>query len=198
MNKIKKRQRLLAFLSDAEGRFYYDGPLDGKEGPKTKDGAVRFLNDYGFAVEPSVNFNETTELSENSVMVFSMAEDANKKVSAHFSVREFACNDGTDPVFIHPILPVWAESARTINGAFRPNSAYRTVAYNATPEVDGSKFSMHCRGLAIDIPAVKATPKELYDLFEGIMGNAGGLGIYDWGVHVDCRKSKSRWDYRGK
>ena len=140
----------------------------------------------------------STELPDDAVLVFSLAADGGKKLSEHFTVREFACNDGTDPVFIHPILPVWAEAARRINGPFRPNSAYRTVAYNATPQVGGAKLSLHCRGLAMDIPKGDATPEELYALFEDIMGESGGLGIYDWGIHVDPRPVKSRWDERSK
>lgn len=52
MEKVKKRQRLLSLLSDNQGRFYYTGAIDGKNGPMTKDGARRFLEDYGFEVEP--------------------------------------------------------------------------------------------------------------------------------------------------
>ncbi len=200
MEKVKKRQRLLSFLQGADGRFYYDGPIDGKNGPKTKEGAERFLADYGFEVETAVDLGDAPTIDGNAVMVFSLAADGDKLVSPHFRVREFACNDGSDVVLIHPILPVWAEAARNINGAFSPRrdgSAYRTVSYNATLDGAASK-SKHCMGLAMDIHAKKATAQELYDLFEGILGESGGLGIYDWGIHVDCRKIKSRWDNRRK
>ena len=196
MEKIKRRQRLLAFLQGDDGRFYYDGPIDGIDGPGTQAGAERFLKDYGFQVQTVAGELQPTGTEGLSVMVFSLAADGDKLVSPHFRVREFACNDGTDPVFIHPILPVWAEAAREINGPFRPNSAYRTVSYNA--EIGGAKLSKHCQGLAMDIPALNATPQQLYDFFEEIMGDTGGLGIYNWGVHVDPRQVKSRWDERSK
>ena len=195
MEKVKKRQRLLSLLSDNQGRFYYTGAIDGKDGPMTKDGARRFLEDYGFEVETVVDLGDTPTIDGNAVMVFSLAADGNKQVSPHFRVREFACKDGSDVVLIHPILPVWAEAAREINGAFPPNSAYRTVSYNASIP-DASPKSKHCMGIAMDIPAKKATAQELYELFKGIMGESGGLGIYDWGIHVDYRPIKSRWDYR--
>ena len=200
MEKIKRRQRLLSVLRDETGGTYYDGPIDGIDGPGTQAGAERFLKDYGFTVDQVQNQTPevSTELPDNAVLAFSLAADGDKKLSEHFRVREFACNDGTDPVFIHPILPVWAEMARAINGPFRPNSAYRTVAYNASPQVGGAKLSLHCRGLAMDIPKSDATPEELYALFEEIMGDSGGLGIYNWGVHVDPRPVKSRWDERSK
>lgn len=192
MEKIKKRQRLLSLLSDSTGKFYYEGPIDGVDGPKTKEGAQRFLEDYGFEVAAVSDSDTIPSIDGNAVMVFSLAADGSKQVSEHFRVREFACNDGSDVVLIHPILPVWAEAARTINGAFKPNSAYRTVSYNASIK-DASPKSKHCWGIAKDIPAVKAAPQELYDPFEGILGSSGGLGLYSWGVHVDCRPIKSRW-----
>lgn len=51
MEKIKRRQRLLAFLQGNDGKFYYEGPIDGVDGPGTRAGAERFLRDYGFAAE---------------------------------------------------------------------------------------------------------------------------------------------------
>jgi uncharacterized protein YcbK (DUF882 family) len=94
-------------------------------------------------------------------------------------------------VLIHPQLPVWAEEIRKINGPFSPNSAYRTVSHNKA--IGGATYSKHCWGTAMDIPSVNATPLELYQAAEKIMGDTGGLGLYSWGIHMDCRKTKSRW-----
>ena len=195
MEKIKRRQRLLAFLQGADGRFYYDGPIDGIDGPGTQEGAQRFLEEYGFQVQAVTGELEPANTEGLSVMVFSLAEDGDKLLSPHFRVREFACNDGSDVVLIHPLLPVWAEALRTINGAFKPTSAYRTVSYNAKTK-DASPKSKHCQGIAMDVPAVNATPEELFDLALTLVGDSGGLGLYDWGIHIDCRTIKSRWDYR--
>jgi peptidoglycan hydrolase-like protein with peptidoglycan-binding domain len=197
MEKIKRRQKLLSLLQGADGRFYYDGPIDGIDGPGTQAGAKRFLEDYGFQVQAVVEAPQAPAADVLTVMVFSLAADGDKFVSPHFRVREFACNDGSDVVLIHPILPVWAEALRTINGAFKPNSSYRTVSYNASIK-DASPKSKHCQGIAMDVPAVNATPEELYDLALTLVGDSGGLGIYPWGIHMDCRLIKSRWDYRGK
>jgi peptidoglycan hydrolase-like protein with peptidoglycan-binding domain len=195
MEKVKKRQRLLSFLQGADGRFYYEGPIDGIDGPGTQAGAQRFLEDYGFQVQAALEAPQAPAADVLTVMVFSLAADGDKFVSPHFRVREFACNDGSDVVLIHPILLVWAEALRTINGAFKPNSAYRTVSYNASIP-DASPKSKHCQGIAMDVPAVNATPEELYDLALTLVGDSGGLGIYPWGIHIDCRPIKSRWDYR--
>lgn len=197
MEKIKMRQRLLAFLQDADDRPYYEGQIDGKDGPKTQEGAEKFLRDYGFQVQAVTGELQSTGTEGLSVMVFSLAADGNKFVSPHFRVREFACNDGSDVVLIHPLLPVWAEALRAINGGYSPNSSYRTVSYNASIK-DASPKSKHCWGIAMDVPAVNATPQELYDLGLNLVGDTGGLGIYSWGIHIDARPVKSRWDYRGR
>lgn len=193
MEKVKRRQRLLAFLQGADGRFYYEGPIDGVDGPGTRAGAERFLEDYGFQVQAVLEAHKTPADDVLTVMVFSLAADGDKFVSPHFRVREFSCNDGSDVVLIHPILPVWAEAMRTINGAFKPNSAYRTVSYNASIK-DASPKSKHCQGIAMDVPAVNATPEELYDLALTLVGDSGGLGIYPWGIHIDSRPIKARWN----
>lgn len=39
-----------------------------------------------------------------TVKVYSLAKDGSKQLSAHFKVREFACSDGSDAVFISPEL----------------------------------------------------------------------------------------------
>ena len=49
MEKTIKRQLLLAVLRDAQGQRYYDGEIDGKDGPGTRAGTERFLEDYGFS-----------------------------------------------------------------------------------------------------------------------------------------------------
>ena len=35
-----------------------------------------------------------------TIKAYSKAKDGNKKVAANFRVREFACTDGSDPIFI--------------------------------------------------------------------------------------------------
>lgn len=126
--------------------------------------------------------SEADEL--NLVMAFSLSRDGEKYLTENFQVKEFACQDGSDPVFIHPCLPQWCQQARTINGPFKPNSAYRTVSHNAKPEVGGAVNSYHIYGLAVDIPAKDATPQKLYDFFEELLGETCELGIYSWGIHV--------------
>ena len=137
--------------------------------------------------QPDADFPEW-----NRVMVFSLAADGEKYLTPHFQVKEFACKDGTDPVFIHECIPDWCELAREINGPFKPNSAYRTVAHNARKDVGGASRSYHIYGMAVDIPAKDATPEQLYDLFYPHLGDFGELILYDWGIHVAVCPTKKR------
>ena len=193
---IEQKQRMLAFLTNEQGEPYYSGQIDGKWGTKSKAAQEKFLADFGVsfaaAEAPAEELPEWAR--ENTVMVFSLAEDGEKQLTKNFKVREFACKDGSDPVLIHPALPVWCQAVRDKFGySFSPNSAYRTVSYNAGIK-DASPKSKHCYGMAVDIPAKDGTtPQQLYDFFEDLLGDTGGLGLYSWGVHVDPRPVKSRW-----
>lgn len=171
---------------------HYKGPVDGRNGPQTKEAVKLLVADLGYVAE-TVQDNNLAATSDGSmILVFSLAADGNKYLTEHFQVKEFACNDGSDVVLIDPILPVWAEALRTINGPFEPNSAYRTVSYNASIK-DASPKSKHCMGIAMDVPKGKATPQQLYDLALTLVGDKGGVGLYSWGIHIDNRHIKSRW-----
>ena len=130
------------------------------------------------------------------VKVYSLAAEGGRQVTPHFKVREFACNDGSDPVFISQALADILENIRVHFG--RPvtiTSGYRTVSYNAGLK-NSSKKSQHCNGLAADIKVEGHTPKEVYDYACSLLGDHGGVGIYNTFVHVDVRATKSRFDYR--
>lgn len=130
-----------------------------------------------------------------AVLAFSKAKDGDLHLTENFQVKEFACKDGSDPVFIHPQIPIWCQMVRDKFGyPFSPNSAYRTVSHNAKPEVSGAARSYHIYGRAVDIPAGKgATPQQLYDFFDSLLGESGELGIYSWGVHVAVSEKKNRF-----
>lgn len=74
-------------------------------------------------------------------------------------------------------------------------SGYRTVSYNAGVK-NSSKKSQHCNGLAADIQVEAHTPLEVYNCACSLLGDHGGIGIYNTFVHVDVRATKSRFDYR--
>lgn len=127
-----------------------------------------------------------------TVKVYSKAKDGSKKLSANFKVREFACSDGTDVIFISEGLVAVLQQIRSHFGkAVTINSAYRTVAKNRA--VGGATYSQHLYGLAADITVKGVAPKDVAAYAETLMPNTGGIGIYSTFTHIDVRAVKSRW-----
>jgi hypothetical protein len=69
------------------------------------------------------------------------------------------------------------------------NSGYRCKTHNAA--VGGASASNHMDGEAADIRIDGVTPLEIAQYAEHI--GMLGIGVYDWGVHVDTRTSKYFW-----
>lgn len=127
------------------------------------------------------------------VKVYSKAKEGNVRLSKNFTVKEFACSDGTDTVFISLALVNLLQKIRNHFGkAVIINSAYRTEAHNKS--IGGATYSQHKYGLAADIHINGVTPKEIAAYVETLMPSSGGIGIYKSFVHVDVRRVKSRWN----
>lgn len=127
------------------------------------------------------------------VKVYSKAKEGNVKLSKNFTVKEFACSDGTDTVFISLALVNLLQKIRNHFGkAVIINSAYRTEAHNKS--IGGATYSQHKYGLAADIHINGVAPKEIAAYVETLMPSSGGIGIYKSFVHVDVRRVKSRWN----
>lgn len=62
-------------------------------------------------------------------------------------------------------------------------------------EVGGSSTSQHLKCNAADIWVDGYTPEALHEICD-VANPDGGLIIYDWGVHVDCRGYRYRSDRR--
>ena len=128
----------------------------------------------------------------NFVKVYSKAKDGNTKLSKNFKVREFACQDGTDTIFISPQLVTLLQNIRDHFG--KPviiSSGYRTEAHNK--KVDGSPYSQHKYGMACDIRINGISPVKIADYAETKMPHSGGIGIYPNFCHLDVRDDKSRF-----
>lgn len=128
-----------------------------------------------------------------TVKVYSKAKDGSKKLSTNFTVKEFACSDGSDPIFISPELVTVLQKIRTHFGkSVTINSAFRTAKHNKA--VGGATYSQHCYGTAADIVVAGVAPKTVAAYAEKLLPNTGGIGIYGTFTHVDVRATKSRWN----
>ena len=127
------------------------------------------------------------------VKVYSKAKEGNVRLSKNFTVKEFACSDGTDTVFISLTLVNLLQKIRNHFGkAVIINSAYRTEAHNKS--IGGATYSQHKYGLAADIHINGVTPKEIAAYVETLLPSSGGIGIYKSFCHVDVRRVRSRWN----
>ena len=127
------------------------------------------------------------------VRSYSLAADGDRQAAPHFKVREFACKDGSDPVFVSPRLAGVLEAIRTHFGApVTITSGYRTPAHNAATR-GSSPRSQHLYGLAADIQVEGAAPAAVAAYAETLLPDAGGIGIYGTFTHIDVRPQKSRW-----
>jgi uncharacterized protein YcbK (DUF882 family) len=126
-----------------------------------------------------------------TIKAYSKEKDGNSKLTQNFRVREFACTDGSDPIFIDTELVNVLQKIRNHFGKVTITSAYRTPTKNKA--VGGTVYSQHLYGRAADIKVSGATPKKVAAYAETILKN-GGIGIYKSFVHIDVRETKSRWN----
>lgn len=119
--------------------------------------------------------------------------------SEHFSEGELSCRCcGRGVEKISPrLLELLEELRESIGGPIEISCAYRCPHHNA--EVGGVPNSQHVLGTAADVQTPNYehchTPEQLLWYCEQLPFD--GLGLYDWGVHVDVRNggvgSGIRW-----
>ena len=100
---------------------------------------------------------------------WSRTRDGTRKLSANFTVAEFACKDGSDPVFVDSSLAALLQKIRDHFG--RPvviTSGYRTVAHNKS--VGGAAYSQHLYGRAADIRVQGIPVEQLAAYAETLIG----------------------------
>lgn len=117
----------------------------------------------------------------------------------YFTREEFACKCGGRycngyPVEIDAGMVKIADQIRARIGKPIPiNSGLRCKAHNAN--VGGVSNSQHLYGNAADLGCPSGcTPAQMAAIAEEIIGDTGGIGIYSWGIHIDTRSTKSRWN----
>lgn len=120
---------------------------------------------------------------------FIMDKNANEKVGQYFKVKEFACKDGSQVVFIDDYLCTILDILRNKLG--KPiivTSGYRTPWWNE--KCNGAKYSYHMRGMAADIKVNGMSAKELAKELDKIVPNGCGIIVYNSWVHFDVRDGK--------
>ena len=128
-----------------------------------------------------------------NVKAYSKNKNGRTYLSKNFQVKEFACKDGSDPVFISTEL---VELLQKIRDHFeRPvtiTSGFRTAKHNKAEK--GAKYSQHLYGTAADIKVAGVKPADVASYAETLLPNSGGIGRYKTFTHVDVRPTKSRWN----
>ena len=128
-----------------------------------------------------------------NINAYSKAKNGNQKLSKNFKVKEFACKDNSDVVFVAPELVEVLQKVRVHFGKpVNINSAYRTPMHN--DKVGGATYSQHLYGTAADIRITGVEPKKIAEYANALMPNKGGIGTYANFVHIDVRETKSRWN----
>ena len=126
-----------------------------------------------------------------TIKAYSRKKDGNIRLSTNFKVKEFACQDGSDPIFIDSELVSVLQKIRNHFGKpVNITSAYRTPNHNKN--VGGTTYSQHLYGKAADIKVQGIAPKDVVEYAETLL-DAGGIGIYNTFTHIDVRGIKSRW-----
>lgn len=120
-----------------------------------------------------------------------------RQLAKNFTLDEFKCKCGKcDPILVDEKLVTWLQQIRDHFGkAVTINSAYRCEKHNASPQVGGTKGSLHVKGMAADFRVQGVTPKEVAKYAESI--GILGIGLYEGKdgefVHIDTRTTKSFW-----
>ena len=105
-----------------------------------------------------------------ALKAYSLARDGALHLTPHFRVREFACRDGSDPIFVEEELAALLEA------------------------------SQHLYGRAADFRVEGVSVAEAAAYAETLLPGKGGIGRYPphkgracgW-VHLDTRGTKARW-----
>lgn len=134
-----------------------------------------------------------------NVKTYSKSKDGNLKLSENFSVKEFACKDGSDTIKIDlDLIPLIQRFRNYVETGVYFNSAYRTPSYNK--KVGGATNSYHVKGQALDIPFLNSykylTSREKMCAFFNTLG-VKGIIIYPTFIHVDTRTTKYHADNNG-
>jgi hypothetical protein len=146
-------------------------------------------------------------LDQTAIDLYSNGEDSATRcrLSEHFIVEEFDCNDGTKvpSAYYESLKYLCRTFLEPLHAAYGPvtvNSGYRTPSYNAG--VGGASNSFHIytahdtNDPAADVACARGSASQWHtklDALRQASGGNGGLGRYSSFVHIDLRDYPSDW-----
>ena len=194
-------QALLVYLG------YDPGEVDGLPGKNTRRAVLAFQAQEGLEQDGSPGPLTQATLLEAVANGRFLAEDTTAPEQAtgtfwdeikYFKKSEFACKCGKYcngyPAEIDMNMVKIADQIRNrIGKPITINSGIRCKTHNAN--VGGVSNSQHILGKAADLGCPSGcTPAQMASIAEEIMGDTGGIGTYSWGIHIDTRSVKARWN----
>lgn len=196
---VKERQCLLYFLG------YYVGNIDGDWGTLSRTATKAFQKDFG--LDPNGICNEQTEKALKHAVCYGIVKKNDTVMTGtfwdeieFFTREEFRCQCGGRYCNGFPVEPE-EKMVRTVDEIRRRlgvpvsivdagGSGVRCPKHNTA--VRGAVNSEHMYGRAADLHS-SASPARMKAVAEEVMVNTGGIGLYNWGIHVDTGKY-SRWN----
>lgn len=206
-----QRQHLLAYLG------YYKLTVDGDWGSGSREACKAFQRDRNLTVDgfggtetdKALRYAVANNLEkpefDDDVTDYYVGKNANLTGTfwdeiEFFNPEEFRCKCGGKycngfPAEPHEKTVRYANAIRKRLGKPVPvNSGLRCPTWNQIQ--GGVSNSNHMTGGAADLGCPDGTtPAEMWDVATAVMGKTGGIGIYDWGIHIDDGVY-SRWDER--
>lgn len=197
----KQIQSLLTYLG------YDPGEVDGIPGKNTRLAVLEFQDQEGLEQDGSPGPLTQAALLEAVANGRFRAEDAQTPEETtgtfwdgikYFKKQEFACKcgkycDGYPAEIDMNMVKIADQIREKIGKPITINSGLRCKTHNSN--VGGVSNSQHLLGKAADLGCPSGcTPAQMASIAEEIMGDTGGIGTYSWGVHIDTRSTKSRWN----
>lgn len=199
---LKQKQALLSYLG------YYSGAIDGIWGEQSKGATVGFQLHYMAQEDVDGDFGPKTEARILEVIATGEKPVVKENLTApddwwkdirYLTREEFKCKcggkfcDGYPAEIDMSMVKIADEIRARIGKPISINSGLRCKTHNAN--VGGVSNSQHLYGNAADLGCPSGcTPAQMASIAEEIMGNTGGIGTYSWGIHIDTRSTKSRWN----
>lgn len=142
-------------------------------------------------------------MNGKEILTYSSYYDGNQYLDPthYFQVKEFACNDGSDAIFVsRELVDVLVRVRHHFTMKYPKKkiqciitSGYRTASHSKA--VGGASYSNHLYGTAADFYITNVTSKEVQSVLESWYPHTYGIGAAKDYTHIDVRDVKGRWTY---